>query len=252
MVRTASPRRRAHGSTVMAAVAVGAVAAASQGLSGTVGSAAVSGSTPLAFGGPDGFASFNGMGGNAPALGVLPLPDVVSVPRENNSTDVIGLGKRAHLAEQRTAERAAAARRAAPSGALGAARAAGRVVAPVTGRVTSNFGPRWGTIHYGLDIANRIGTPVLATTDGEVIDSGPVSGFGLWVRLRHDDGTVSVYGHINETLVSVGQRVAAGEQIATVGNRGQSTGPHLHFEVLLGGEERTDPLEWLLGNGVDI
>lgn len=240
----------------MAAVAVGAVAAAAQGLSGTAGSAAVSGSTPLAFGGPDGLASLNGMGGNAPAPGVLPLPEVVSVPRENPSADVIGLGKGAHIADHRVAaERAAAAaagRSGAPPGALGAARALGRVVAPVTGRITSNFGPRWGTIHYGLDIANKIGTPVLATTDGEVIDSGPVSGFGLWVRLRHDDGTVSVYGHINETLVSVGQRVAAGEQIATVGNRGQSTGPHLHFEVLPDGEDRTDPLEWLRSNGVDI
>ncbi|MGH3905173.1 MAG: M23 family metallopeptidase, partial [Pseudonocardiaceae bacterium] len=84
-----------------------------------------------------------------------------------------------------------------------------------------------------------------------VINSGPASGFGLWVRVQHDDGTITVYGHIDETLVDVGQRVAAGEQIATVGNRGNSTGPHLHFEVLLGGS-KADPLEWLRDNGADI
>lgn len=237
----------------MAAVAIGAVAAASQGVSGTVGGAAANSSTPLTFGGPDDLAALDGMGGNAPILGVLPLPEVISVPRENTSAAIIGLGKGAHVADHRlTAERAAAERISPTSRAPLVALSPGRIVAPVTGRITSNFGPRWGTMHNGLDIANKIGTPVLATADAEVIDSGPASGFGLWVRLRHDDETVSVYGHINETLVSVGQRVVAGEQIATVGNRGQSTGPHLHFEVLLGGEDRTDPLEWLRNNGVDI
>jgi len=125
-------------------------------------------------------------------------------------------------------------------------------VAPTTGRITSTFGPRWGSIHYGLDIANRIGTPIVSVMDGTVISAGSASGFGLWVRVRHGDGTITVYGHVNECLVSVGERVSAGEQIATLGNRGQSTGPHLHFEVLRNGSRKIDPLVWLRGNDVSI
>ncbi|PRX48323.1 murein DD-endopeptidase MepM/ murein hydrolase activator NlpD [Prauserella shujinwangii] len=125
------------------------------------------------------------------------------------------------------------------------------VVRPTTGRFTSGYGPRGGTIHYGIDIANSIGTPIVSAMAGEVISSGPASGFGLWVRVRHDNGLITVYGHINESLVSVGQRVSAGQRIATMGNRGQSTGPHLHFEVHQGGH-KIDPLVWLRSNGVAI
>lgn len=138
-----------------------------------------------------------------------------------------------------------------PPAATGGGLQPGGVVAPTTGRITSTYGPRWGSIHYGLDIANRIGTPIVSVMDGEVISSGPVRGFGLWVRVRHDNGIITVYGHIDETLVSVGERVIAGEQIATVGNRGQSTGPHLHFEVHKGGR-KIDPLVWLRRSGVSI
>jgi murein DD-endopeptidase MepM/ murein hydrolase activator NlpD len=129
--------------------------------------------------------------------------------------------------------------------------ASGPVVRPAVGRLTSTYGPRGGTIHFGIDIANTIGTPILSAMAGEVIDSGPANGFGLWVRVQHAGGLVTVYGHINETLVSVGQRVAAGEQIATLGNRGESTGPHLHFEVHADGS-KIDPLPWLRSNGVSI
>jgi murein DD-endopeptidase MepM/ murein hydrolase activator NlpD len=111
---------------------------------------------------------------------------------------------------------------------------------------------RWGSEHYGLDIANDIGTPIYSVTDGVVLDSGPAAGFGLWVRIRQDDGTIAVYGHINETLVATGQRVLAGEEIATVGNRGNSTGPHLHFEVLQSDSTRLDPVAWLQARGVAI
>ncbi|WAL49873.1 M23 family metallopeptidase [Rhodococcus pyridinivorans] len=123
-------------------------------------------------------------------------------------------------------------------------------VAPVAGTVTSAFGPRWGTTHAGLDIANSIGTPVYAAAAGTVINSGPASGFGLWVQIRHDDGSTSTYGHINETLVTVGQQVQAGEQIATVGNRGESTGPHLHFETTNPDGTKVDPIQWLAARGV--
>ncbi len=125
-------------------------------------------------------------------------------------------------------------------------------VMPTKGIFTSNFGYRWGVLHAGIDLANSIGTPIYAVSDGVVIDAGPTAGYGMWVKLRHADGTVTLYGHVNTTLVSVGQRVMAGDQIATMGNRGNSTGPHLHFEVLQGGTERIDPVPWLAKRGLNV
>jgi len=125
-------------------------------------------------------------------------------------------------------------------------------VMPTKGIFTSNFGYRWGVLHGGIDLANSIGTPIVAVSDGIVIDAGPAAGYGMLVKLRHADGTVTLYGHVNTTLVSVGERVMAGDQIATMGNRGNSTGPHLHFEVLQGGTERIDPVPWLAKRGLMV
>ncbi|MFI6367208.1 M23 family metallopeptidase [Nocardia sp. NPDC050630] len=121
-----------------------------------------------------------------------------------------------------------------------------------SGAFTSGYGARWGVLHPGVDIAAPIGTPIYAVEDGTVIDAGPAAGFGMWVRIRGDDGTVTVYGHVNTTLVSVGQHVLAGDEIATVGNRGESTGPHCHFEVWLNGTDRIDPLPWLATRGISL
>lgn len=126
------------------------------------------------------------------------------------------------------------------------------VVVPTEGRLTSGFGARDGQFHRGVDIANAIGTPIVSTADGVVVDAGPASGFGLWVRVRHDDGTISVYGHVDRFVVRVGQPVSAGELIALMGNRGESTGSHLHFEVIPPGGTQTDPQIWLAGRGVVI
>jgi murein DD-endopeptidase MepM/ murein hydrolase activator NlpD len=124
-------------------------------------------------------------------------------------------------------------------------------VMPTKGFVwTSTFGYRWGVLHGGIDLASPIGTPIVAVSDGVVTDVGPTAGYGAWVKLRHNDGTVTLYGHINTWLVSVGQHVMAGDQIATVGNRGNSTGPHLHLEVLLNGTQRIDPVPWLAQRGL--
>ncbi|KAA1027094.1 M23 family metallopeptidase [Pseudonocardia sp. EV170527-09] len=127
-------------------------------------------------------------------------------------------------------------------------------VQPVAGRITSTPGPRWGTTHYGLDIANRIGTPIFAVADGTVERSGPARGFGLWVVIRHTDGSRSVYGHINRAFVAAGERVSAGERIAEVGNRGQSTGPHLHLEIREGSVSgaKVDPVAWLRDRGLTL
>jgi murein DD-endopeptidase MepM/ murein hydrolase activator NlpD len=126
----------------------------------------------------------------------------------------------------------------------------GGAVQLVAGRVTSGFGARFGRAHQGIDIAAPIGTPIRAPLAGTVIESGPASGFGMWVQVQHDDGTITTYGHINRSLVSVGQEVAAGEVIAEVGNRGRSTGPHLHIEVETPNGNKINPRPWLDERGV--
>jgi murein DD-endopeptidase MepM/ murein hydrolase activator NlpD len=132
--------------------------------------------------------------------------------------------------------------------------AAGGAVAPANGRVTSCYGSRWGTLHAGVDIAAPIGTPVFTPEDGIVLDAGPASGFGLAVYVQHGDGTITLYGHVNQFFVTPGQVVTAGQQIAEVGNRGQSTGPHLHFEVHTGGlyANRVNPTPWLTARGISL
>jgi murein DD-endopeptidase MepM/ murein hydrolase activator NlpD len=109
-------------------------------------------------------------------------------------------------------------------------------LAPVTGRCTSGFGPRNGEFHRGQDIAAPIGTPIVAAHGGRVIDSGPTSGYGLWVRIQHPTGVITTYGHNNRNLVTTGQTVHTGQSIAEVGNRGHSTGPHLHFQLESSGQ----------------
>ncbi|WP_431970604.1 M23 family metallopeptidase [Nocardia sp. bgisy134] len=144
--------------------------------------------------------------------------------------------------EHRLAQEAAAAAEAARP----------KTVRPVAGRLTSNFGSRWGAAHNGLDFGDPLGAPISAVTDGVVIEAGPASGFGLWVRVQQDDGTVGVYGHVNDILAEVGQPVRAGDLIATVGNRGQSTGPHLHYEVHDPTYGPIDPMPWLAARGIDV
>lgn len=124
--------------------------------------------------------------------------------------------------------------------------------------VSSGYGPRWGTIHAGLDFAAPIGTPIYAAADGVVVEGRErynVSGFGSWIWLDCQDsvGKDFIYGHVKHSgiLVKAGDRVRAGQQIGVVGNEGQSTGPHLHFEVWgspgrLGGAHQ-DPAPYLAG-----
>lgn len=128
----------------------------------------------------------------------------------------------------------------------------GATATPAVGTVTSGYGARWGSTHYGLDIANDIGTPVYAVTDGTVLESGPADGFGQWVRVQQDDGTIGVFGHVDQSFVTPGQQVRAGEQIATVGNRGQSSGPHLHYEVWASDGTKINPEVWLNNRGVSV
>ncbi|MGV9710848.1 M23 family metallopeptidase [Gordonia sp. NPDC003424] len=117
---------------------------------------------------------------------------------------------------------------------------------------TSTFAMRWGSFHGGVDFAAPLGTPIHAATDGVVIEAGPASGYGNWVQIRADDGTVTMYGHMASSgvLVQKGQRVTAGDVIALVGSEGFSTGPHCHFEVWKNGTMKIDPAPWLAAHGV--
>ncbi|MCE3551882.1 M23 family metallopeptidase [Pseudonocardia sp. RS11V-5] len=170
-----------------------------------------------------------------------------------------GLHQAAADAARKAAEEAEVARQAAEAEAarqadelakLGASRAAGGGIQMVVGRVSSGFGIRGGVPHQGLDIAAPIGTPIHVPLAGIVISSGPASGFGLWVRVQHADGTITTYGHINRSLVGVGQQVDAGQEIAEVGNRGESTGPHLHIEVTTPAGTKINPKPWLDEQGI--
>ncbi|OZF06076.1 M23 family peptidase [Rhodococcus sp. 15-1154-1] len=129
---------------------------------------------------------------------------------------------------------------------------AASAIAPSAGIVTSSFGARGGAQHGGVDIADSLGSPIVAAADGTVISAGPAQGFGLWVRIRHDDGSITTYGHNNGNSVTVGQRVRKGDQIAEVGNRGNSTGPHLHFEATSPAGQKVDPEAWLSERGAKV
>lgn len=110
---------------------------------------------------------------------------------------------------------------------------------------TSGFKWRWGKLHSGVDLAVAEGTPIYAADNGKVIvseDSG--NGYGKYIILDHQNGLKTLYGHNSELLVSVGDIVAKGDKIALSGNTGNSTGPHLHFEVHVN-DEKVDPQQYL-------
>lgn len=130
---------------------------------------------------------------------VATTPQILTVAE---TKPVQNLGEQLNTAIQASQARAAADEAArAPS-----------VARPAEGAFTSGFGPRWGSFHAGIDIANSNGTPILAVMDGTVIDSGPASGYGNWIRIKHEDGSVSVYGHMESLDVAVGQQVTAGRR----------------------------------------
>lgn len=120
----------------------------------------------------------------------------------------------------------------------------GSLTWPVQGVLTSRFGPRWGRMHNGVDLAANTGTPVIAAASGQVISAGYNGGFGNLVLIDHGGGFVTAYAHLNSINVGVGQSVGAGNSVGTVGNTGNSTGPHLHFETRVNGVAY-DPLQYL-------
>ena len=133
--------------------------------------------------------------------------------------------------------------------ALGLSNAASNVPAiwPTTGVVTSPYGLRWGgtDFHPGIDIANDMGTPIVATADGVVIVAGwNAGGYGNMVDIDHGNGIMTRYGHASQVVVSAGQYVRRGQIIALMGSTGFSTGPHVHYEVHVNGQ-RVNPISYL-------
>lgn len=126
-----------------------------------------------------------------------------------------------------------------------------KIAIPALGAFTSPYAMRWGSFHSGIDIANAVGTPILAATDGTVVDSGPAQGYGNWIRIMSDDGVMTTYGHMETLDVAKGDRVVAGQKIAGMGSLGFSTGSHLHFEVEVDGQ-KMDPVTWFLQHGLEI
>lgn len=112
------------------------------------------------------------------------------------------------------------------------------------GRFTSGFKWRWGRQHKGIDWACPVGTSIMASCGGTVVQAGWFGGYGNCITLRHPDGRQTRYGHLSRILVKTGQSVKQGEKIGLSGNTGRSTGPHVHFEIIINGSQ-VNPLNYL-------
>ncbi|MFW5995648.1 MAG: peptidoglycan DD-metalloendopeptidase family protein [Halanaerobiaceae bacterium] len=115
---------------------------------------------------------------------------------------------------------------------------------PAGTRISSYYGGRWGKMHEGMDFALSYGSKIRAAGDGKVVYSGWSDGYGRTIIVEHRKGLRTLYAHNSELLVSSGQNVTRGQVIALSGNSGNSTGPHLHFEVQLNGKP-VDPQNYL-------
>jgi murein DD-endopeptidase MepM/ murein hydrolase activator NlpD len=125
-------------------------------------------------------------------------------------------------------------------------RGSSALIWPAQGTFTSGYGWRWGRMHKGIDIANNVGTPIVAAARGRVSFAGwHEGGYGYFVEITHEDGSRTRYGHNSNLLVREGQQVDQGQVISQMGSTGRSTGPHLHFEVLPPGEGAMNPLQFL-------
>jgi murein DD-endopeptidase MepM/ murein hydrolase activator NlpD len=103
-------------------------------------------------------------------------------------------------------------------------------------RFSSPFGWRWGKMHEGVDMAAPTGTPIYAPADGVVIAAEWERGYGNLIKIRHEFGITTRYGHLSKIRVKRGQKVSQGERIADMGSTGHSTGPHLHYEIRISGK----------------
>lgn len=158
-------------------------------------------------------------------------------------------------AAERAAREAAAAQRSAPaapsSGGGGStttsAPSSSGFAWPLCAPVTSEYGPRWGRMHQGIDQGASTGTPIGASKAGTVIFAGWQGGYGNLVLVDHHDGVVTAYAHMSSMSVSSGTSVSQGQRLGAVGSTGNSTGPHLHFETRVNGNA-VNPRQYLSGS----
>jgi murein DD-endopeptidase MepM/ murein hydrolase activator NlpD len=170
--------------------------------------------------------------------------------------DSYSVGKLAPAAGSEPAPAAEAAPAAEPAPVVEEPAPAPSWVLPVTGSISSPYGPRpnkpvagVGAFHYGIDLAGPSGTPISSVAAGTVVAAGVLGTYGNWVLIDHGNGVQTGYAHGSTILVGVGQTVSAGETIALRGTTGASTGPHLHFEVRVNGE-KIDPAPFMAERGV--
>ena len=196
---------------------------------------------------------------DAARVGLNPLNDKDAIAQKQAKDRAAKLSQlqaqtRRRAAAMAQAKKLAAAKRAAEAKKLEAA-PTNAVKLMVSGyHITATFnqaGGRWAHNHTGLDFAAPIGTRVGAVMAGEVISAEFAGAFGRRVEVRHADGTVTWYCHMSEFTVSVGDRVAAGDRVGSVGMTGNTTGPHLHFEVHPDGGDAIDPYPWLRDHGLN-
>lgn len=109
---------------------------------------------------------------------------------------------------------------------------------PVEGKIYSRFGPRRGRFHAGVDISAPRGTPIKAAAAGTVVRAALRRGYGRTILIDHGNGTMTRYSHCDTMLCKAGDRIGAGQKIGTVGRTGRTTGPHLHFEVIINGRHQ--------------
>jgi murein DD-endopeptidase MepM/ murein hydrolase activator NlpD len=130
-----------------------------------------------------------------------------------------------------------------------------RCVMMISGyHITATFGQgggRWARTHTGTDFAAPIGTPIYSVMKGVVLSAQFAGAYGRQVRIRHEDGTETWYNHMSKFTVSPGETVYAGDQVGAVGVTGNTTGPHLHFEVRPHGGDPVDPIPWLRQHGLN-
>lgn len=153
-----------------------------------------------------------------------------------------------------TPETSQAAPEAPPTTAAPAKKAAPAWVNPMpAGEVSSCFGPRWGTMHAGIDLFTDENEPIVSVGRGTVVAAGwAYSGYGISVVVDHGNGFLTHYAHMNKEVVGIGDDVGPGDLLGYEGSTGDSTGPHLHFEVHAGMWNQINPAPWLEARGVNV
>ena len=168
-----------------------------------------------------------------------PAPVIAALPDVRGALAVLGGGSDADSAPRASRSSRRVALTTQP---------AHRWVRPYGGVFSSPFGYRWGRLHAGVDLAGPWGSTIVAATAGCIAYAGSMSGYGEVMQIRDWDGTETVYGHMSSYIRTSGC-VHAGEPIARIGSGGDATGPHLHFEVRVGGVP-VDPVPFLAKRGV--